>query len=79
MPTAAPTSTIDVRTIVPRERHALIFRTFRGLASGEAFMLVTDHDPRPLYFQFPEHLGEPFQWDYVQSGPELWQIRIGKP
>jgi uncharacterized protein (DUF2249 family) len=77
--TTTATSTIDVRTIVPRERHALIFRTFHGLAPGEAFLLVNDHDPRPLYHQFHEHLGEPFRWDYLESGPELWKVRIGKP
>ena len=35
---------IDVRTIVPRERHPLIFRNFQGLKPGEAFELVNDHE-----------------------------------
>jgi uncharacterized protein (DUF2249 family) len=48
----APSTTVDVRTIIPRERHPLIFNTFRGLAPGEAFLLVNDHDPKPLYYQF---------------------------
>jgi uncharacterized protein (DUF2249 family) len=76
---APVTSTIDVRTIVPRERHPLIFDTFRNLAPGEAFVLVNDHDPKPLYYQFRAELGDVFQWDYVESGPEVWQVRIGKP
>ena len=36
-------TTIDVRTIIPRERHPLIFRTFEGLQPGEGFELVNDH------------------------------------
>jgi uncharacterized protein (DUF2249 family) len=75
----APSTTVDVRTIIPRERHPLIFNTFRGLAPGEAFLLVNDHDPKPLYYQFKAELGEVFDWEYLESGPEVWKVRIGKP
>ena len=73
------TTTIDVRTIVPRERHPLIFSTFHKLGAGEAFLLVNDHDPKPLYYQFQAELGEPFQWDYLEKGPEVWKVRIARP
>lgn len=73
------TSIIDVRTIVPRERHPLIFETFSRLEPGCAFLLVNDHDPKPLYYQFKAELGEPFQWHYIESGPEVWKVRIGRP
>ena len=43
------TSELDVRTIIPRERHPLIFRTFEALQPGEGFVIVNDHDPKPLY------------------------------
>lgn len=75
----ATVTTIDVRTIVPRERHPLIFATFHQLEPGGAFLLVNDHDPKPLHRQFQEQLGATFQWDYLQSGPDLWKIRIAKP
>ena len=39
-----------MRTIVPRERHPLIFGTFRKLAPGDALLLVNDHDPKSLYY-----------------------------
>ena len=71
--------TIDVRTIVPRQRHPLIFETFERLGPGEAFLLVIDHDPKPLYYQFQAELGQPFQWDYLERGPALWKVRIGRP
>ena len=73
-----PQATIDVRTIVPRERHPLIFRTFEGLRPGEAFELVNDHDPKPLYYQFQAELGPVFDWQYLEQGPEVWRVRIGR-
>ena len=72
-------NTIDVRKIIPRERHPLIFETFHGLSAGESFLLVNDHDPKPLYYQFQAELREPFQWDYLEQGPHVWKVRIGRP
>lgn len=75
----AATTTIDVRTIVPRERHPLIFDTFRELAPGASFLIVNDHDPKPLYRQFQAEQGRSkFEWEYLESGPDLWKVRIGK-
>ena len=71
-------STVDVRNIVPRERHPLIFNTFRELSPGDAMLLVNDHDPKPLYYQFQAELGGSFNWEYLESGPEVWRVRIGK-
>lgn len=72
------TTTIDVRNIVPRERHPLIFGTFANLRPGDAFMLVNDHDPKPLYYQFQAEKAGEFSWDYLEEGPEVWRVRIGK-
>ncbi|WP_284614749.1 DUF2249 domain-containing protein [Aquabacterium humicola] len=69
-------TTLDVRALPPRERHPLIFSTFRGLAAGEAMQLVNDHDPRPLYHHFQAELPGGFGWDYLESGPETWRVRI---
>ncbi len=69
---------LDVRNVVPRERHMLIFDTYTGLKPGEAFILINDHDPRPLYYQFEaEHTGQ-FSWNYLEQGPEVWRVRIGR-
>ncbi|MCK6404654.1 MAG: DUF2249 domain-containing protein [Rhodocyclaceae bacterium] len=72
------TSTVDVRSIVPRERHPLIFGTFDALAPGEALLLINDHDPKPLFYQFQAEAEGEFTWDYIERGPEVWQVRIGK-
>ena len=69
---------VDVRTVVPRERHPLIFQTFDGLDAGQAFMLVNDHEPRPLYYQFLHEREDQFTWDYLEEGPDVWKVRIGK-
>lgn len=67
---------IDVRELPPPQRHALIFDTCGKLKVGEAIVLVNDHDPKPLYYQFQaEHPGQ-YGWEYVESGPQTWQVRI---
>ena len=76
--TTTTATTIDVRTIVPRERHPLIFNTFHELQPGGSFLLVNDHDPKPLYYQFQAELGGKFKWEYLESGPDVWKVRIGK-
>lgn len=72
------TAQLDVRAEIPARRHQLIFDTYRSLTPGEAFELVNDHDPKPLYHQFAaEHAGE-FEWTPLEEGPEVWRIRIGR-
>ncbi len=69
---------IDVRQIPPAQRHPLIFQTFETLQAGEAFRLINDHDPKPLYYQFKYELEGQFTWEYVESGPQVWQVIVGK-
>lgn len=37
----------------PARRHGLIFDAYDQLAVGSGFVLVNDHDPKPLYYQTP--------------------------
>ncbi len=69
---------IDVRPIAPRERHPLIFDTFARLQPNESFELVNDRDPKPLFYQFQAELPGLFSWDYLEQGPDVWRVRIGK-
>lgn len=70
---------LDARKIEPRFKHPTIFETFNKLQSGESFILINDHDPRPLRFQFIAGHGEDsFSWHYLKKGPGEWRIRIGK-
>lgn len=70
--------TLDVREITPRERHPLIFQSFEALAPGECLTLVSDHDPKPLYYQLMAEKPGQLKWEYVESGPEVWQVRMTK-
>lgn len=69
---------VDVREMMPRDRHPLIFRTYDALKPGESFTLINDHDPKPLYYQFAAERERQFGWDYLEQGPEIWQVRICK-
>jgi uncharacterized protein (DUF2249 family) len=71
-------TTVDVRQIPPRERHPLIFGTFDQLAPGDGLLLINDHDPKPLFYQFQAESRGEFTWDYLEQGPEVWRVRIGK-
>lgn len=71
-------TTVDVRTIIPRERHPLIFKTFDGLAVGDSFELVNDHDPKPLYYQLTAERPGQLSWTYLQQGPEVWRVQVGR-
>ncbi len=69
---------LDVRPLSPPERHPSIFETFNSLEPGGSFVLVNDHDPKPLLYQFQtEHEGE-FEWWPLERGPEAWRVRIVK-
>jgi uncharacterized protein (DUF2249 family) len=71
-------SSLDVRQIVPRERHPLVFGTYEALKPGEGFVLIADHDPRPLRRQFEARCMDRFFWDYIERGPAVWRVRIGR-
>ena len=69
---------LDVRAEEPKRRHELILGTFAALPVGDSYVLVNDHDPKPLRYQFQaENAGE-FSWEYLEEGPEVWRVRIGR-
>lgn len=70
---------LDVRTIAPRHKHPTIFGRFEALGAGESFQLINDHDPVPLYYQFNAEMPGLFEWEYLEKGPDVWRVRIGKP
>ena len=76
---ASPGSLLDVRDLAPARRHESIFAAYEALGPGSGFVLVNDHDPKPLRYQFEaEHAGE-FTWESLEAGPQVWQVRIGRP
>ena len=69
---------LDMRQVDHAQRHGLIFTAYRALRPGAGFVLVNDHDPRPLRYQFEAQYSGEFTWDYLQAGPMLWRVRIGR-
>lgn len=67
---------LDVRVISPREKHQTIFRTFDKLVNGQSFVLINDHDPKPLHYQFDAERNGEYMWEYVEKGPEVFRVRL---
>ncbi len=69
---------LDVRIIPPSAKHPTIFATFDKLEPGEHFVLVNDHDPVPLKYQFDFTREGQVVWEYLEQGPEVWRVKISK-
>jgi regulator of cell morphogenesis and NO signaling len=69
---------LDVTVIEPRLKHPTIFQNFDSLTPGESFIIHNDHDPKPLYYQLLAERGQIFNWEYLEHGPQIWHVRIGK-
>jgi uncharacterized protein (DUF2249 family) len=71
-------ATVNATEYPPQLKHKVIFETFNGLQSSEAMLLINDHDPMPLRFQFESMHKGAFTWDYLEQGPDVFRVRIGK-
>jgi uncharacterized protein (DUF2249 family) len=69
---------LDLRQIMPFERHKLIFEKWDALKPGETLKIINDHDPKPLRYQFEAEYKDQFQWEYDQQGPTDWVAKITK-
>ncbi|WP_226023863.1 DUF2249 domain-containing protein [Halomicrobium salinisoli] len=72
------TEELDVRDLPPAQRHEQIFAAYADLDLGEGFVLVNDHDPKPLYHQFEAEADDAFRWEYRQKEPGEFRVLIGK-
>lgn len=71
-----PFSVIDLRPMIARERHALIFRELDRLEVGDDLALINDHDPKPLYYQLEAERPGVFAWDSEPISDEEWHIQV---
>ena len=67
--------TIDARAIPHAVRHEEILAAFARLPDGESFVLVNDHDPRPLAYELAQAHPGAFRWEDLERGP-AWRVRI---
>lgn len=68
----------DVRDIPCRTKHAQIFQRWADLPVGEYFVLINDHDPVPLYYQFDALFSGAFSWEYLVDGPTEFHVKISR-
>lgn len=66
----------DVRRIPCRAKHAQIFQRWSELPVGGHFVLINDHDPVPLYYQFQGLFAGAFGWEYLVDGPAEFHVKI---
>jgi uncharacterized protein (DUF2249 family) len=71
-------SSFDARPYHPAKRHEMVFEAFDNLKPGEAFVFTNDHDPKPLYYQIEAESNVNFKWEYLEDGPDVWQVRVRK-
>jgi len=69
---------LDVRDRPPAQRHELIYEAYNELDPETGFVLVNDHDPKPLYHQFEAEAGPAFRWEYRQKESGEFRVLIGK-
>jgi uncharacterized protein (DUF2249 family) len=69
---------LDVRSLDLAQRHEKICERIDELAFGASFVLIKDHDPKPLYDQLETEYPNQFYWDYLENGPVVWRVEIGR-
>ena len=69
---------MDVRPIPCSVKHGLIIKNWLELAVGDHFILLNDHDPAPLYYQFSAQWPGAFTWQHLVKGPEEFRVKITK-
>lgn len=57
---------------------ALTNNALDGLAPGESFILVADHDPRGLHYMLDAERPGIVAWENLDEGPEVWRARISR-
>lgn len=72
-------ATIDVRHVIPRERHPLIFSTFDHLDAGEALLLVEAATIRSRSSISSKPNRKASSGTTCRPALMSWQVRIGKP
>jgi uncharacterized protein (DUF2249 family) len=73
-----PDRVMDVRPIPCSIKHGLIIRTWQNLPVGDHFIILNDHDPVPLYYQFSALWPDTFTWEHLVKGPNEFRVKITK-
>ncbi|MBR9998125.1 MAG: DUF2249 domain-containing protein [Cyclobacteriaceae bacterium] len=69
---------IDARQVPGKQRKEFFFSTFDRLKEGEELIIINSHDTSPLMKLFNRERPGLFNWNYLEEGPERWEICIKK-
>ncbi|SDY91526.1 DUF2249 domain-containing protein [Citreimonas salinaria] len=69
---------VDLRPMIPPERHATVFAALDTLAPGSTFVLINDHAPLPLLNRIEQSWPGLFDVEFLRDGPEVWQVAISR-
>ncbi|MBS1936812.1 MAG: DUF2249 domain-containing protein, partial [Bacteroidetes bacterium] len=67
---------LDVRVMVPIDRHRTLLKMFKELPVGDSFIFINDHDPLPLFHEFRSIHGDVVGWEYLQRGGRDWKVMV---
>ena len=78
LPTLDAAKVLDVRPLPCSIKHGLIIKQWLATPVGAHFILLNDHDPVPLYYQFAAQWPNAFTWEHLGKGPEEVRVKITK-
>jgi uncharacterized protein (DUF2249 family) len=67
---------LDVRSLPHSGRHEIIFARLDQLVAGDTFVILNDHDPKPLRYQTEALWPGRFAWNCLEAGPLQWRVEI---
>ncbi|MEV0895677.1 DUF2249 domain-containing protein [Actinoplanes sp. NPDC049802] len=67
---------LDVRDLPHGERHARVIAALDALPADGALVLVAPHAPLPLLAEIDDRYSGQMTADWLQDGPDVWQIRL---
>ncbi len=69
---------MDVRTIPCSVKHGMIIKQWLELPVGDHFILLNDHDPVPLRYQFAAQWPDSFTWEHLVKAAAEVRVKITK-
>jgi uncharacterized protein (DUF2249 family) len=70
---------LDIRPVEPRHRFDRIMEAYDSLPTGGTLDLIVDHDPVCMYYTLKAtRAADGFRFDYLEDGPEVWRVEVGR-
>ena len=69
---------LDARIIPHAIRHGAVIGAFSQVRPGAAMVLAAPHNPLPLLNQLTEIEGDALEISYLEEGPDVWRLRLGR-